>query len=65
MYVSLNTTTDTAPKAWRVPSDPNAIWFGVMGNVSISATLAETQQLITELQREVAAEEARVRSVAA
>lgn len=67
MHASVITSTSsTSPmKAWRHPAAPDTIFHGVPGELTIGQTIADTQQLIAELQREVAAVEALARGVAA
>lgn len=67
MYTSTTIRTDSTIRAWRIKGDPD-IWFGAddIGMRSASSiTPAEAQQLIAELQRELAAVEAEARGVTA
>lgn len=65
MYTSNSAYSDHPIQAWRYPSDPGAIWFGHPGLTVTSLSHAETQQLIAELQRELAAVEAEARGATA
>lgn len=67
MHASIITSTSsTQPmKAWRHPAAPDTIFHGVPGEVTIGQSIADTQELIAELQREVAAVEAAERGEAA
>jgi hypothetical protein len=65
MYTSTSAHSDQPIKAWRHASDPGSIWFGNPGQSYVSLSLIEAQRLITELQRELAAVEAKARSAAA
>jgi hypothetical protein len=65
MYTSTTAHSSQSIKAWRHPSDSGAIWFGHPGLTVTSLSHAETQQLIAELQRELAAVEAEARGAAA
>lgn len=67
MYTTTTIHTDAPISAWRIKGEPY-IWFGVddIGlRSSSSITPAEAQQLIAELQRELAAIEAEARGVSA
>lgn len=67
MYTSTTIRIDSPIRAWRIKGDPD-IWFGVddIGLSSASSiTPVEAQQLIAELQRELAAVEAEARGVSA
>ncbi len=65
MHASVLISLTKPAKAWRHPDAPNTIMHGVAGELTIIQNVAETQQLIAELQREVAAVEALARGVAA
>lgn len=67
MYTSTTIRTNATIRAWRIKGDPD-IWFGAddIGMRSASSiTPAEAQQLIVELQRELAAVEAKARGATA
>lgn len=65
MYTSTTAHSDHPIQAWRHPSDHGAIWFGHPGLTVTSLSPVEAQQMITELQRELAAVEAEARGAAA
>ena len=67
MYASTTIRTDAPIRAWRTKGDPD-IWFGaddIGMRQATSITPAEAQQLIAELQRELASVEAEARGAAA
>jgi len=64
MYTSTTAHSDHPIQAWRNKGYPD-IWFGHPGLTVTSLSHAETQQLIAELQRELASVEAEARGAAA
>ena len=64
MYILTQHTSDKAPRAYRV-SDGKDIWVELAIGQKIAMSLAETQQLIAELTRELAAVEAMKRGMTA
>lgn len=65
MYISTSAHSSQPIKAWRTERDLGSIWFGSPGQSYVSLSLAEAQQLVAELQRELAAVEAEARGAAA
>jgi hypothetical protein len=65
MYTSTSAHSSHPIKAWRTEKDPGSIWFGNPGQSYVSLSLAEAQQLIVELQRQLAKAEAEARGAAA
>ena len=65
MYTSTAARSSQPVKVWRPKSDPGSIWFGHPGLAVASLSHAEAQQLIAELQRELAAVEAEARGATA
>lgn len=65
MFATTQASTDAAPHAWSDKADPGCMWIGVAGVSSMSITLAEAQQLIVGMQKELAYAEAAARGVAA
>ena len=65
MHASILISLTKPAKAWRHADAPNTIFLGVAGELTIGQTIAEAQQLIVDLQREVAAVEAEARGVSA
>jgi|GEM_PF-2987783 len=65
MYTSTSAHSSQPIKAWRTERDPGSIWFGNPGQSYVSLSLAEAQQLVAELNRELAAVEAAARGATA
>lgn len=65
MYLSTDIRTDEPIKAAPSKQDAGFIWLHVGSVFSAKLSAAEAQQLIAELQRELAVVEAAVRGVAA
>ena len=53
MYYTASQHTDYPLRAYRVPNDPGCVWFGALGQFSISASPEEAEALIVELRREL------------
>lgn len=66
MYVLTQYTSDTAPRAYRISNDRD-IWVELAPGqkIAIAMSPAEAQQLVAELQRELAAVEAAARGATA
>ena len=64
MYILTQHTSDTAPRAYRIKEDQD-IWFELAHGAKLAMSPAEAQQLIAELQRDLAAVEAIARRDAA
>lgn len=64
MYILAQHTSDNAPRAYRIAEDSD-IWVELAPGKKLALSPAEAQQLIAELQRELAAVEAEARGKAA
>jgi hypothetical protein len=64
MYILTQHTGTIAPRAYRIAADQD-IWVELIPGSKIAMSPAEAQQLIAELQRELAKVEAEARGVAA
>lgn len=65
MYASISVQTDQPIEVYQMAQDAGAIWVRTSSRLAVSLSFAEAQQLITELQRELAVVEALARSAAA
>lgn len=64
MYILTQHISGTAPRAYRIDADQD-IWVELAPGQKIAMSPAETQKLIVELQRELAAVEAIARGASA
>lgn len=64
MYILTQHFINNAPRAYRIKGDDD-IWVELAPGNELALSPVEAQQLITELQRELAAVEAEARGAAA
>jgi len=64
MYILTQHTSDKPPRAYRIAEDSD-IWVELAPGKKLALSPVEAQQLIAELQRELAAVEAEARGAAA